>query len=114
MISSLLTTFVPAILLFLKIILVYFICPTVVVKEEEKTEVVEKPKPGRGRKKKETETKEVEKGRKRRGKKQNENNGNLYRCVLQLLDKIGAGDRTRMSYHTCEIKQSLMICIKRL
>ena len=76
--------------------------------------MVEKPKPGRGRKKKESETKEVEKGRKRRGKKQNENNGNLYRCVLQLLDKIGAGDRTRMSYHTCEIKQSLLICIQRL
>ena len=114
MISSLLTTSVPAILLFLKIILVYFICPTVVVKEEEKTEVVEKPKPGRGRKKKEAETKEVEKGRKRRGKKQNENNGNLYQCVLQLLDKIGAGDRTRMSYHKGEIKQSLLICIKRL
>ena len=114
MISSVLTTFVPAILLFLKIILVYFICPAVVVKEEEKTEVVEKPKPGRGRKKKETETKEVEKGRKRRGKKQNENNGNLYQCVLQLLDKIGAGDRTQMCYHKGEIKQSLFICIKRL
>ena len=76
--------------------------------------MVEKPKLGRGRKKKEAETKEVEKGRKRRGKKQNENNGNLYQCVLQLLDKIGVGNRTRMSYHTCEIKQSLLICIKRL
>ena len=95
----------PAIpLFFINIILVYFICPTVVVKEEEKTEVVETPKPGRGRKKKEAETKEVGKGRKRRGKKQSENNGNFYKCVLQSLDKTGAGDRTPMSYHTCEIK----------
>ena len=76
--------------------------------------MVERPKPGRGRKKKEAGTKELEKGRKRRGKKQNENNGNLYQCALQLLDKIGAGDRTQMSYHTCEMKQSLLICIKRL